>query len=441
MYRRFIEAVRSGNLSLIRTLGGEHPAFLNQTDAVGKTCLFRAPDLETAQTLILTGADINDNAMFKGQLFADTTLLTPKNILAFGESGRADPTALAHLMMHCCQNDKRASKQTEAFITAGADLNAPTYKTGRTPLMCAYNYFQFRLLLEAGADILKTDYAGRNVADYHTQFDIIRKIKTAGGHLTPERAAFLMIHNREENQIERIKQTAFYMNNGANRDFGLTNEQGPVLFSYLDSPVIFNEMLRRGFNPDVRDFDDRTPIMLVDTPVSIRMCLKFGADINARDKDGFGALHHAARRGRTDLVGKLITCGADVNARDNRGQTPLMLCQNAETARLLVTHGADLDVCDTVWGQTPVQHAAHAFIGVKQKYDLLKYLLSVGADRRHRDNSGMTLDDYKADCNLAPATRATVRLALRQKPMTAERENDILTKIAARRDALDRFFE
>ncbi len=441
MHHHFIQAVQSGDVSVIRTLCEQHPSLLNKTDGAGKTCLFYAPDLETAQTLILAGLDINDDTTFKGRLFENPDILSPKNILSFGKNGGADPTVLGYLMMHCCQNDHRASKQTEAFIKAGTDLNTATRKVGRTPLMCAYNYFQFRLLLDAGADIRKTDRMGRCVADYHTHFDIIRKIKNAGGQLPPERAAFLMIHNHEENQIDRIKQAIWYMNNGADRDFGLTNERGRVLFSYLDSPVIFNKMLRHGFDPNVRDFDGRTPIMLVSAPISIRMALKYGADVQARDKDDLTALHHAIRFGRTDLANTLILSGANVNARDNQGRTPLMLCQNTESARLLVTHGADINARDAVTGRTPVQHAARAFIGLRQKYDLVQYLLTAGADRQCRDQAGLTLKEYQNDRFLASDTRAVLRMALRQTPLSATLENNILTQLLARREALDRFFK
>ncbi len=55
------------------------------------------------------------------------------------------------------------------------------------------------------------------------------------------------------------------------------------------------------------------------------------------------ALHMAARRGNTDVIGALLDCGADINARDSAGVTPLrraINCRKAEAARLLRERGA-----------------------------------------------------------------------------------------------------
>ena len=46
-----------------------------------------------------------------------------------------------------------------------------------------------------------------------------------------------------------------------------------------------------------------------------------GVDVNARDHDGYNALHHAAARGDTELVRYLVEKGADVLAISRRGQT------------------------------------------------------------------------------------------------------------------------
>jgi ankyrin repeat protein len=48
---------------------------------------------------------------------------------------------------------------------------------------------------------------------------------------------------------------------------------------------------------------------------------ELGADINARDSDGYTAVHHAAARGDNDLILYLVSKGADVTAVSRRGQT------------------------------------------------------------------------------------------------------------------------
>ncbi|MEW6322742.1 MAG: ankyrin repeat domain-containing protein [Acidobacteriota bacterium] len=46
-----------------------------------------------------------------------------------------------------------------------------------------------------------------------------------------------------------------------------------------------------------------------------------GVDINARDNDGYNAVHHAAARGDNDTILYLVSKGADVTAVSRRGQT------------------------------------------------------------------------------------------------------------------------
>ncbi len=48
---------------------------------------------------------------------------------------------------------------------------------------------------------------------------------------------------------------------------------------------------------------------------------ELGADVNARDNDGYTALHHAAARGDNEMILYLVEKGADVTALSRSGQT------------------------------------------------------------------------------------------------------------------------
>jgi ankyrin repeat protein len=48
---------------------------------------------------------------------------------------------------------------------------------------------------------------------------------------------------------------------------------------------------------------------------------ELGADVNARDLEGFSAVHHAASRGDTEVILFLVSKGADVTTVSRRGQT------------------------------------------------------------------------------------------------------------------------
>ena len=48
---------------------------------------------------------------------------------------------------------------------------------------------------------------------------------------------------------------------------------------------------------------------------------ELGADVNARDHEGYAPLHHAAARGDNELTRYLVSRGADVMVVSRRGQT------------------------------------------------------------------------------------------------------------------------
>jgi ankyrin repeat protein len=48
---------------------------------------------------------------------------------------------------------------------------------------------------------------------------------------------------------------------------------------------------------------------------------ELGADVNARDAQGYTPLHNAAARGDNELIKYLVSKGADVKAVSRRGQT------------------------------------------------------------------------------------------------------------------------
>lgn len=80
---------------------------------------------------------------------------------------------------------------------------------------------------------------------------------------------------------------------------------------------------------------------------AIKMALGAGADINARDAEGWGALLIAASGGKLEAVEVLVVAGADVNAATLKGETPLMgavLSESEDIVKLLLAKGADKTV-------------------------------------------------------------------------------------------------
>jgi ankyrin repeat protein len=75
---------------------------------------------------------------------------------------------------------------------------------------------------------------------------------------------------------------------------------------------------------------------------------ELGVDVNARDQNGYNAIHHAAARGDNELILYLVEQGADVMAVSRRGQTTVDMANGPvqrvppflETVALLESLGA-----------------------------------------------------------------------------------------------------
>lgn len=71
------------------------------------------------------------------------------------------------------------------------------------------------------------------------------------------------------------------------------------------------------------------------TSLAITCLVNYGADPSAQDKKGRTALHHAAIRGKSEIVSALLSSGCDVNVKDATGSTALDFAHD-KTCRELI---------------------------------------------------------------------------------------------------------
>ncbi|CAH2225272.1 M-phase phospho 8 [Pelobates cultripes] len=104
------------------------------------------------------------------------------------------------------------------------------------------------------------------------------------------------------------------------------------------------------YNLDQEDSSGMTLVMMAAAAGQddlLRLLIKKGAKINARQKNGTTALIHAAEKNHLTTVALLLEAGAYVNLQQNLGETALMkACRrgNYDIVRLLIEHGADCNV-------------------------------------------------------------------------------------------------
>ena len=148
---------------------------------------------------------------------------------------------------------------------------------------------------------------------------------------------------------------------------------------------------------------------------------KFDLD-NIKDEKGNTPLYWACINNYTEVAKLLIEHGADIDIKDNRGNTPLyQACfkNNTEIAKLLIEYGADVNIKNKD-GYTPlsmacsndntelvkllIEHGADKSVNIKDKYgytslylacshnytEVAKLLIEYGADVNIKDTYGYT---------------------------------------------------
>lgn len=139
-------------------------------------------------------------------------------------------------------------------------------------------------------------------------------------------------------------------------------------------------MIEWGAEIEARDRDGDAPLALAAMKgfrPAVQLLLERGADVHAKSNEDRTALHHAASQGHADLVALLLDSGAKVNALTIYCQTPLNRAAvkgRLDVTRLLVERKADIEITDR-WGATAMFRAAR-----NNRPNIVKFLIEAGAD-------------------------------------------------------------
>ena len=254
-------------------------------------------------------------------------------------------------------------------LQRGTDINARDH-LGRTPLQIAARHSSptfLAALLDAGADLHARDRAGgtalHRAAESNENPAVISALVGAGADLMAKDAGSrtpldqAVSHNPNPAVITTLLNFV---------------EVANVEDEDEDGSTLLHEVARRHNNPEV-----------------IATLLRSGADLHARDRWAFTALHETAENTNPEILAALLRAGADPRVRDSSGQTPLhhgaWYNPNPAYIPALLEAGADVEARDAN-GKTPLHTAAdtNPFPAVMAMF------LDCGADPNARDNDGKT---------------------------------------------------
>lgn len=125
-------------------------------------------------------------------------------------------------------------------------------------------------------------------------------------------------------------------------------------FVYYDAPKELKEYLitHNDENLDIRTEEGETPLMAAirgDKQECATVLLEHGANPNFGNSNGWFPLHFAVQKRMNNIIHLLIDKGADINLQDDiYGNTPVAVAigktQDQEAIQYLISKGADLEL-------------------------------------------------------------------------------------------------
>lgn len=211
----------------------------------------------------------------------------------------------------------------QLLIYAGADVNAKSELSEKSPLMSAANLGKtevFNALLDAGSRIEDVDIYGNSVLHYAV----------------------------ESNSLDIVE---ILLQKKVNIDAVNVHRETPLMKA--KSPEMAEKLISAGANIHAADEMENNVLQRVLREENVEdtalFLIKSGADSKVSNKDGVSPLHSAVMNQYKRVYEKLIDIGADVNAKDNSGVTPLMIASyvmDKDAVRILLEHGADVHAKD-----------------------------------------------------------------------------------------------
>ena len=333
----------------------EAGANVNAADYLGQTPLEWAAKYashDIVQMLIKAGADVNAESRYGTVLMAGTRVAIAKLLIDAGADVNAgtimSPLAnaakygnaeLIRLLVEkgAKVNDPKdppihwagKPEAAKALLEAGADVNQRN-ANGETALHLAMSAWSptaetVKLLLEAGADVKAKSATGATPLHAAIQLgkpEIAKLLIAAGAEVDAK-------DNQGDTPLSVAHANLVWARSVQNVD------NGPY-------EAVVQVLVDAGAKDDGRTELQRA--VAANDLEQVKKLIADAVDVNATGPRRITAMHIASEQGHAEILAALIEAGAKVDVSDAQRMRPLHLAANAETARLLIAHGAKVDI-------------------------------------------------------------------------------------------------
>ncbi|PIB27524.1 ankyrin repeat domain-containing protein [Maribacter sp. 4G9] len=224
----------------------------------------------------------------------------------------------------------------DALLENGADIKATTHNGANALLLASSGADNFEVLqyfVDRGLPLNSTDDAGNGVFQYASRGGNIDLLKTLAKNgldyktLNSEGENALFMAARGTRRIQNTKEVFDYLE-AMGLSNQLVNKEGKNLLHLIAGRnkdlSLFAHYIESGVSPELKDEEGITPFMLAASGNDLEvldLLAKHVRDINATDEKGRNALMMAVERNSNTVVDFLLEHGANVNVKDKDGNS------------------------------------------------------------------------------------------------------------------------